>query len=458
MIDSFLTFVNEHRLHLSESPTLLAVSGGVDSMVMAELFRRTGFPFAVAHCNFGLRGEESDADERFVRQWAEDVGVPCHIRQFETQHEADSRHISIQMAARDLRYAWFDKLLNDFGYVHLALAHHADDSIETVLLNLIRGTGLAGLLGIAPVRAPVVRPLLYTSKNEIKDFALRQNIAWREDSSNATDHYRRNILRLRVLPVLQELNPSLEGTFRQTSERLRAASSILDSYLASWQTQAVSREGDTLYIAIDLLRQAHEPVYQLHSVLESFGYNYAQTEDIVAALDATSGKQFHSTRYTLTKDRFALILRPQNNSPGTKPIFIPEGTTRIPLFENGALLLTRHTYSPAFVPKPDRHIAYFDEALVQFPLTIRPWKRGDWFCPFGMNGKRKKVSDLLVENKVPVSHKRDCLVLLNGDQLILWVVGLRSDDRFRLRSDTLNFVQAEFIHDQAHPKSSHNGG
>ncbi len=444
MMDSFLTFVNEHRLNLSTTPTLLAVSGGVDSMVMAELFRRTGFPFAVAHCNFGLRGHESDADDRFVRQWAEDVGVPCHIRHFDTQHEADSRHISIQMAARDLRYAWFDELLNDFGYAHLALAQHADDSIETVLLNLVRGTGLVGLLGIAPVRGPVIRPLLYTSKNDIMDFALHQNIAWREDSSNATNHYRRNVMRHRVLPVLQELNPSLESTFRHTIERLRSASTIVDTYINNWQTQAVRREGDTLYISIDLLCQAREPVYQLHWVLESFGYSYAQIQDIVAALGATSGKRFHSSSHTLVKDRFELILRPQTNSSVTQPVLIPEGTTRIPLFENGVLVFTRHTYSPTLIPNPDRHSAYFDEALLQFPLTIRPWEHGDKFCPFGMNGKRKKVSDLLVESKVPVSHKRDCLVLLNGDQSILWVVGLRSDDRFRLRSHTLNVIQAEF--------------
>lgn len=413
-------------------------------MVMAELFRRAGFPFALAHCNFGLRGAESDADERFVRQWAEYVKVPCHIRHFDTQHEADSRHISIQMAARALRYAWFDELLQAFSYEYLALAHHADDSIETVLLNLVRGTGLAGLLGIAPVRPPVIRPLLYTSKSVILDFARHQNIAWREDSSNATDHYRRNVLRHRVLPVLQELNPSLEGTFRHTSERLRAASSILDSYVATWQTQAVRQEGDTLYIAIDILRQACEPTYQLHAVLESFGYSYAQTQDIVAAMDSISGKQFHSLSHTLVKDRSELILRPKSASP-LPHFLIPEDITQVPLSGNRALVLTRRAYSPAFVPNPDQYIAYFDEALLQFPLTVRPWEQGDWFCPFGMHGKRKKVSDLLVENKVPVSHKRDCLVLLNGDQTILWVVGMRSDDRFRLRPSTVNFVQAEFI-------------
>lgn len=445
MLDSFLTFVNEHKLPLRSTTTLLAVSGGVDSMVMAELFRRAEFPFALAHCNFGLRGKESDTDEYFVRQWAEEAGVPYHVRHFETQQTADSQHISIQMAARDLRYAWFEELLLEFGYTYLASAHHADDSIETVLLNLVRGTGLPGLLGIAPVRAAIIRPLLYTSKKEILDFARTQNIAWREDSSNATDHYRRNRLRHQVLPVLQALNASLEGTFRHTTERLRAASSLLDSFLSDWKTQAVRQEGETLYVSLDLLRQAREPAYQLHSVLEPLGYRYVQTEDIVAALDALSGKQFHSLTHTVVKDRSELIISPRTNSLGIETIQIDVNTTRTNLPAGGTLALTRHTYSPDFKPALDPHIAYFDAALLRFPLIVRPWQHGDWFCPFGMKGKRKKVSDLLVENKVPMSQKPKCLVLLNMDKTVLWVIGMRADDRFRLRADTVHYVQMNYV-------------
>jgi tRNA(Ile)-lysidine synthase len=448
MLDSFLTFLNVHRLNLREKPTLLAVSGGVDSMVMAELFQRAGFPFALAHCNFGLRGDESDADERFVRRWAEEARVPFHVRRFDTQHEADSQHISIQMAARNLRYLWFNELLNDFDYPYLALAHHADDSIETVLLNLIRGTGLTGLLGIAPVRPAVIRPLLYTSKKDILDFAKYQNITWREDSSNATDHYRRNVLRHRVLPVLRELNPSLEDTFQHTFERLHAAGSILESYMDMWQSQAVRKEHGMVYIAIEILRHALEPTYQLHSVLESFGYNYAQTKAIVAALDASSGKQFHSHSHTLVKDRSELIISPRSKDASSSVIHISATTTRIGLPENRVLHISHHPYEPTFNPVADKQIAYFDASLLRFPLTVRPWQPGDWFCPFGMNGKRKKVSDLLVENKVPVSHKQNCLVLLNGDQAILWVIGMRSDNRFRLRPNTTTFVQMSYVPSQ----------
>ena len=450
MLDYFLTFVNDHQLPLPTTPSLLAVSGGADSMVMAELFRRAEFPFALAHCNFGLRGDESDADERFVRQWAENAGVPCHVRHFDTQQTADNQRISIQMAARDLRYAWFDELLHQFGYTYLALAHHADDSIETVLLNLVRGTGLPGLLGIAPVRASTIRPLLYTSKKEILDFARTQNITWREDSSNATDHYRRNVLRHQVLPVLQELNPSLEGTFRHTTERLRAASSLLDSLLSDWKTKAVREIGETLYVSLDLLRQAREPAYQLHTVLEPLGYKYPQTKDIVAALDALSGKQFHSLTHTVIKDRLELIISPINHSLAIDPIQIHEHDTHISLAERGTLTLTRHTYAPDFKPASDTRRAYFDAALLRFPLTVRPWQHGDWFCPFGMKGKRKKVSDLLVENKVPVSQKSRCLVLINGDATILWVIGMRADNRFRLGTCTNYFVQMDYTPTLAH--------
>lgn len=445
MLNHFLTFVNEHRLPLLDAPTLLAVSGGVDSMVLAELFRRAGFSFALAHCNFGLRGDESDADERFVRQWAENAGVPCHVRHFETQHTADSQRISIQMAARDLRYAWFEELLKDFHYTYLALAHHADDSIETVLLNLVRGTGLPGLLGIASVRSSTIRPLLYTSKKEILDFARTYNITWREDSSNVTDHYRRNVLRHQVLPVLQQLNPSLEGTFRHTTERLRAASSLLDSFLTQWKSRAVRQEGDRYYVSLDLLRQAQEPAYQLHSVLEPFGYSYAQTQKIVAALNALSGKQFHSSTHTVIKDRSELIISPRNLSLGIEPIQIHADTAQINLPGGGTLTLTRYPYLPDFKPPSDSHIAYFDAAHLRFPLTVRAWQHGDWFCPFGMKGKRKKVSDLLVENKVPMSRKSQCLVLLNGDETILWVLGMRADDRSRLDNNTVHFVQMNYI-------------
>lgn len=445
MLASFLTFVNEHQLALRPTPTLLAVSGGVDSMVLAELFRRADFPFAVAHCNFGLRGDESDADEHFVRHWADAAGVPCHVRHFDTQQTADRERISIQMAARDLRHAWFAELLDAFGYTYLALAHHADDSIETVLLNLVRGTGLPGLLGIAPVRGRMIRPLLYTSKQEILDFARTHTITWREDSSNATDHYRRNVLRHQVLPVLQQLNPSLEGTFRHTTERLRAANSLLDFFLSDWKTQAVRPVGDALHVSLDMLRQAHEPAYQLHSVLEPFGYNYTQTQDIVAALDASSGKQFHSLTHTIVKDRSDLIISPIHHSSAIKSVQIQEDTTQIDLLGKDTLVITRHPYSSDFKPASDPHTAYFDAALLRFPLTVRPWQQGDWFCPFGMKGKRKKVSDLLVDNKVPRSQKSQCLVLLNGDEAVLWVIGMRTDDRFQLRASTLHFVQIDHV-------------
>lgn len=245
--------------------------------------------------------------------------------------------------------------------------------------------------------------------------------------------------------MLQALNPSLEGTFRHTSERLRAANSLLDAYLTDWKYRAVRHVGDTQYVSLDMLRDASEPVYQLHAVLEPFGYSYAQTQNIVAALDGLSGKQFHSATHTVVKDRSELIISLMNNSLSQEPISIHEGTAQISLPERGTLSIIRHPYLPDFKPVSDPYMAYFDAALLRFPLTVRPWKQGDWLCPFGMNGKRKKVSDMLVENKVPMSQKPHCLVLLNGDETILWVIGMRADDRFRLRAGTVHFVQMNYV-------------
>ena len=444
MLDAFLTFLNENTGGASPQKTLLALSGGVDSMVMAELFRRAKVPVAVAHCNFGLRGAESDGDEDFVQKWAERNDAVFHVNKFDTETKAKASGVSTQMAARDLRYGWLEELLRDHGYEYLATAHHADDNIETVLLNLTRGTGLPGLLGIAPVKGCLIRPLLDFSKKEILDFAQKEKIPWREDSSNASDSYRRNRLRHQVLPVLWEINPSLKSTFNQNIERLRAANSLIGRQLADWQQRVVRQKGTCNYLSIQEIRQADEPVFVLHSVLEKYGFNYPQTRQIVASLDGISGKQFYSATHVVLKDRDELIIEPLRKVPDFEAVQINADAEKVALPGNADLLTKRISPNRELDFAADARTAYFDAAKLRFPLRVRPWQPGDWLCPFGMGGKRKKVSDLLVGAKVPLTRKNDWLVLLDDEGKLLWVIGLRTDERCRVEAGTAEILRVEY--------------
>jgi len=445
MLDTFLTFVNDYAPGLARKKTLLALSGGVDSMVMATLFQRAGFPFAVGHCNFGLRGAESDGDEAFVRHWAVGHGVELHAQRFETAQVAQSGGVSIQMAARDLRYAWFEKLIQEHEYDFLATAHQADDNIETVLLNLIRGTGLPGLLGIAPVKGKLIRPLLFVDKREVLDFAQKQNLEWREDSSNASETYRRNLLRHRVLPVLREMNPALGATFSENMARLRAVDTIVTKRFLEWRQMAVRAGAGEVRISIPMLWQADSPTYFVQQVLGEYGFNYAQAKQILAALGGISGKQFFSASHTLTKDRQDLIVEPLRQAVDFQPISIQESSDKIDLPGAVSLLITRVPLSPNADFRANAQTAYFDAAQLRFPLAVRAWRAGDRLQPFGMGGKSKKVSDLLVDAKVPVNWKKDRLVLLDNEQNLLWVLGLRTDERFRVNAATTECLRFEMI-------------
>jgi tRNA(Ile)-lysidine synthase len=438
MLEPFQQFLARHQAPLPPQRTLLAVSGGLDSVVLLDLFVRAGLAVGIAHANFGLRGEESEGDEAFVRQLADRYGLPCFTRRFDTRALVQQEGISTQMAARALRYPWFEELRQQQGYDFIATAHHASDALETTLLNLVRGTGLAGLKGIAFRNGRLIRPLLFATRDDIARYAAQQQLSWREDSSNQSTYYRRNRLRHRVVPVLKELNPSLESTFQQTAERLRAAEALLAEYQLQWEAQAVQRQGTWVRISLAALRQCTEPAYRLAAVLGPFGFSYQQAQQVVEGLDGLTGKRFGSGTHTLLLDRDSLLLTPDLPPPqevqlGTSDAQVAYGTLQL-----RQQLLPRPA-DLAFPTAP--HTALFDADCLEYPLRLRPWQPGDWFQPLGMEGKKKKVSDLLVDLKIPRTQKDQVPVLTDRHGQLVWVVGLRADHRFRVTGTTTRLVQ-----------------
>lgn len=435
MLDSFLTFINQHTPDLKQQPTLLAVSGGIDSVVMTHLFHNLGLPAGIAHCNFGLRGEESDGDEAFVRELAVRYNFPFFVTHPDVKSFAKSASVSTQMAARELRYDWFEKIRQESGYRWIATAHHANDSLETLLLNLARGTGLAGLTGIAPVNGNLIRPLLFSNRAEVGQYAMENGIRWREDRTNETDDYYRNKIRHHVIPVLSELNPSLETTFNASSERLRAANALLEEYLQRWKSQVVRQEAGAVRIQIAEILSEPEPVYRLWFILQDFGFQYNQIRSIIATFDGIPGKRFFSATHVLLVDRDQLVLKASPGTSDYEALLIEQPD--VTLDWQGAKLTLRILPAGSSLQFDSATIAV-DQDLLTFPLTLRKWRQGDTFQPFGMGGKRKKVSDLLIDNKIDRFEKEKTAVLLNGDGEIIWVVGVRADERFKIASTTGN--------------------
>ncbi|WP_221390824.1 tRNA lysidine(34) synthetase TilS [Dyadobacter sp. NIV53] len=444
MLDSFLTFINQQKLHLSGQRTLLTISGGVDSVVMASLFHKAGFSAGFAHCNFGLRGEDSDQDEVFVRELGEYYGFQVYTKLFDTKAFVKENAISTQMAARDLRYPWFEKIRKENSFDWIATAHHANDSLETTLLNLVRGTGIAGLHGIAVQNNFLIRPLLFATKDEILDYARQNNLSWREDRSNQSLDYKRNVVRKRIVPVLKEMNPSLESTFLITSEKMRAAESLLTEFLENWQKDAVRQTDGQLHISISALLTSTEPAYRLWHILNNYGFRYSQVMQIAKSLRALSGKIFHSDSHMLLKDREDLILKPIERETITDSVIINKSEGDYS-FADDCLHMSPEIKQPGLEIEKSKDIAYVDGDMLSFPLMVRQWLSGDIFCPFGMKGKRKKVSDVLIDLKLNIYQKEKISVLVNGNGEIIWVIGIRTDERYRITDQTQTMIRMEWI-------------
>ncbi|MEO6619618.1 MAG: tRNA lysidine(34) synthetase TilS [Dyadobacter sp.] len=418
---------------------LLAVSGGVDSVVLMHLFHKMGWKAGVAHCNFGLRGEESEGDEKFVKELAAHYGFNFYSKSFDVKHFAKQHSVSTQMAARELRYPWFEEIRQQQGYRWIATAHHANDSLETLLLNLVRGTGLPGMTGISGKYNYLIRPLLLAKKEEILACAAEHGLEWREDRSNDTDDYKRNLIRHKVIPVFQQLNPSLERTFNVTSERLRGANSLLNEFLKHWKAATIVTRQNEIRISKQSLLSASEPTYRLCYLLEEFGFSYQQAGQIVAGLHGISGRKFYSVSHILLIDRTDLIIKEKVSNDSVASLEIHEAAGTFQLDDFSILFLAGESDSD-FPTINSKDTIIVDASKLKFPLSIKKWTLGDVFQPFGMKGKKKKLSDLFIDLKMDRFQKENIYVLLNGNEEVIWVIGVRSDERYRVEDSATNVI------------------
>ena len=404
---------------------LAAVSGGRDSVVQAELLHRGGYRFEIAHCNFHLRGEESNSDEQFVRRMAERYGVPCHVAQFDTDAYASEKKISIEMAARELRYEWFEQVRQERGLDLIAVAHHRDDAIETFFINLLRGAGLSGLCGMKAENGKVVRPLLHISREEIDRFVADENLEYVDDCTNASDLYLRNRIRHQLIPLLRELNPSFDSVMEQNLHNLSDANEIFLRATESLRHKAITHRADGIdEIAIEAVEDVRPQKTFLFELLRPYGFNSDSVDEILQGLHGESGRQYHSATHKLVKDRKTLQIVPLEAGDTSPVLTISEPFKR----ENLTTL------------KTERNCILCDAAKLKQPLTFRKWREGDRFNPFGMKGSRL-VSDYFSDLKLSIIEKQQQWLLCDADGNIVWVVGHRADGRFAITDKTEDVVR-----------------
>ncbi len=427
MTNTFQNHISQNLAFLNKSKLLIAISGGLDSVALTHLCKEAKLDISLAHCNFNLRGDESDADEEFVLQLAEDWDLEVFIESFDTEIYAKEHKLSTQMAARELRYDWFASLAQQLGFDYILTAHHADDTLETMLINLTRGTGLDGLTGIPEVNFNIVRPLLPFSREAIETYAKAHKLKWREDSSNATNKYVRNQLRHEVIPVLKTINPQLLQNIATTIINLQSSQQIIEDAIVRIQKKAVTIDNDVIKLNIKKLQKLSNPKVYLYELLKDF--NFTNWDDVTNLLTAQSGKQVFSETHRLLKDRTHLLLTEQSFQEEAESILISEKDTSV---ETPFGTLFFDEADAVFEKKSNR--IFVDKALLKYPLTLRKWQEGDFFYPLGMKGK-KKLSKYFKDEKLSLVDKENVWVLCSGEAIV-WVVGLRADERFKVSGQT----------------------
>jgi len=430
MYQRFIEYSKQQRLFTAGTRVLLAVSGGIDSMVMASLFREAGTDNAIAHCNFALRGEESDGDEKFVISYAKKRKIECFTTRFDTLGYAASNHVSVQMAARELRYNWFNTLIEKEGFDAVAVAHNLNDNIETFFINLLRGTGLNGLTGMSPRHNNIIRPLLFATRGEIDAFAAGEKIKFRQDSSNAEVKYTRNRIRIKVLPEIEKVNPNYLAAITETMTHLNSSAMLVDVYIERLHSELFRPSANGIEADVSELRSLKPSSPHIFELFKRYGLSSQQTEEMIALLDSSPGRYILTSTHRLLMDRGRILITVRSDDQPPSYFFSSVDEMRL-----SGLFTDLRITGPSDEPLPQSRLtACIDLSMVDFPVTVRHWEPGDRFAPLGMS-HLKKISDFLIDLKVPVTEKEKVLLLLSGNK-IMWVMGYRIDDRFRITDST----------------------
>ena len=441
MLDQFKTYINRCGIIADGDHLILALSGGIDSMVLADLFMKTKANFVVAHCNFHLRSEESDGDEKFVRDFAEKHGIQCFVKHFETEKYAEENGISIEMAARDLRYAWFEELRQQLGYDKTAVAHHADDQAETFFINLLRGAGLRGLKGMLPQNGVIIRPLLWASRGQIHQYAVENQILWREDHTNAENVYLRNKIRNQLLPAFDELHPEARQGLYKSLEHLASENELYRELLKEKLSKIVAHDDGVQKAKVPELVEGPISFQLLFEWLRQYNFNTDQCRFIYEAMETGIGNKYYSPTHQLVIGRNELQLS-EIKPVDDEEIQIEMGEEEIvsPIH----LRFSQFEKNADFNIDKSSEVAMLDADKIHFPLTLRHWRHGDRFHPLGMNGS-KLLSDFFVDQKFTEVQKKNVFLLVSVENQILWVVGHRIDDRFKVTSETKSVYRCGWV-------------
>lgn len=455
LLEVFIQYIQTHKLFQPTDRLLLAVSGGVDSVVLCDLCARAGYSFTIAHCNFGLRGEESERDERFVRSLADKYNVPILVKKFDTRQYAHEHKIAIQEAARNLRYDWFYEVVNGANgewsmvnrevqtnihhspfIIHILTAHHLDDNIETVLMNMFKGTGISGLRGILPKQGKIVRPLLFATKKRLEAYATEQQLPWVLDSSNTETKYTRNYFRHTIIPLIEKVYPQAVTNMQHTIEHFTEAEILYQQAINLHKKKLLQYKDAEVHIPVLKLLQAQPLRTVIFEIIKPYNFTSHQANEVLKLLHSESGRYITSTTHRILHNRKWLIITPLQTEE-SRTIIIEKDTEQI-VFDNMLLQIQRYTDTiPAVTANP--HIALIDAKEVHYPLILRKWRPGDYFYPLGMR-KKKKLSRFFIDQKLSKNQKEDIWVI-ESHKKIIWIMGHRIDDRFKITDTTKKTIR-----------------